>query len=95
MIIEDHRSNFLPNKEGHLLCFEITQANICSCLLGKFLPCLLSVQISSAALREKPLLPRGTVESANQRDYHGVLLSAMAQAQSYQDCGSFSVSTAL
>lgn len=44
---------------GHLLCFRITQANICSCFLGKFSPCLLGVQIFSAALREQPLLPRG------------------------------------
>lgn len=79
MIIEGYRSDSLSKKSGHLLSFQIAQANICSCLLGKFVHCLLGVQISSAALREQPLLPRGRVESANQRDYHGVLLSAMAQ----------------
>lgn len=57
MMAEDHRSLFCSNKEGHLLCFQITQANICSSLLGKFLPCLLGVQISPAALGEQPLLP--------------------------------------
>lgn len=85
MIIEGYRSNFLPDKSGCLLCFQIAQANICSCLLGKFLCCLLGVQISSASLREQPLLPRGRVEAANQQDYHGVLLFATTQTQSNQD----------
>lgn len=57
--IDDHtrscKSFSVKQKSRHLLCFQITQANICSRLLGKFFPCcLLGVQISSAALGEQP-----------------------------------------